>query len=327
MGEAVEKAIQPYQRTVCSPKPSYKPPQRCTEYCLHLSSENGTKAATELIDQINNNPDEILEISLCAGTYKWPSDAGVFIDQGNDTNATLSLNLNCCGSIGDCVFVGNGQTFNQPLFQFDSPIVFIMKGIAFQNFDFAGEDGAIITTKAFTVLDLHFLTVRNVVSGGNWGAFKFEAPTVASITNCKFISNVAGREGGAITFNATSQMNLWGNTFVNNRAGYRGGALYSSRSYSRAECNVFRNNSASIDGTGIGVYLEESSMELSGDAFETNSAEYDDGLDFHLQNSGLCKQSSLVNTLPTKLDHKRVSMDSKSMFINLCDGSDWKKGW
>ena len=42
----------------------------------------------------------------------------------------------------------------------------MMRGMTFQNLNYAGEDAAIITTKAFTVVDLHFLNINNVVSQG-----------------------------------------------------------------------------------------------------------------------------------------------------------------
>ena len=134
-----------------------------------MSSASDTR--TQLIDLVNNGLNNLNKnnpsttVNLCEGTYAWPTDAGVLI-QRNEADAKLSLTINCCGNSGTCVFDGEGQTFNKPLFQFESPILFMMRGITFQNLNDAGEDAAIITTKAFTVVDLHFLNINNVVSQG-----------------------------------------------------------------------------------------------------------------------------------------------------------------
>jgi len=326
-GDSLEKATQPYRGVFCSSKPSYNPPLFCERACIRLSSASDTR--TQVIDLVNNGLNNLnyknpsTTINLCRGTYAWPTDAGVFIYR-KDTGAKLTLTINCCADADSCVFDGEGQKYKQPLFQFESPILFMMRGITFQNFNYAGEDAAIITTRAFTVVDLHFLKISNVASEGEWssGAIKFDAPTMANITNSQFINNVAGWGGGAITYNATAGMNLWGNTFLNNTAKNKGGALYSFWSYTRSECNTFHNNSVIASGKGGGVYLEESTLELSGDDFDWNFASPNNGLDIYLESSGLCKESS---TLSTNLSESGVSMDSASLFIDFCDGSMWEK--
>ena len=84
-------------------------------------------------------------INLCPGTYVWPNDAKVFFNR-NETNAELigTLIINCCGNGSTCIVDGDGQSFSQSLFQFDSPIIFIMKGVKFQNFNYVGLDAAIV---------------------------------------------------------------------------------------------------------------------------------------------------------------------------------------
>ena len=59
-----------------------------------------------------------------------------------------------------------------------------------------------------------------------------------------------------------------GNNFTNNTAQDRGGVSNLFRSYTRAACNRFHNNSIlSTEGTGGGFYLYESSMQCSEDNF------------------------------------------------------------
>jgi len=120
------------------------------------------------------------------------------------------------------------------------------------------------------IIIFFFLSRSLIQSFKEWssGAIKFDAPTMANITNYQFMNNVAGLGGGAITYNATAGMNLCGNTFLNNTAKKKGGALYSFRSYTRSECNIFHNNSVIASGKGGGFYLEQSTLELSGDDFE-----------------------------------------------------------
>jgi len=210
-----------------------------------------------------------LVINLCPGTYVWPNDAEVFFNR-NETNAELigTLIINCCGNGSTCIVDGDGQSFSQSLFQFDSPIIFIMKGVKFQNFNYFGSDAAIITTRAFTVMDFQYLNVSNVVSQGKWGVFGFEAPTIADITSSVFTNNSAGVEGGVISTSGISLISLLGSNFTNNTAQDRGGVLYSFQSYIRAACNRFENNTVrSADGEGGGFYLKESSMQCSEDYF------------------------------------------------------------
>lgn len=169
-GIDLSREIPPYVGLDCSRERPYEPPNTCEFNCLNLSStSNATKS--QLIDLVNsklkdvNSIESILTLNLCSGNYSWPTNAGVVLNR-NDTNAKLTLDINCCGSSGTCIFDGKGQTFSQPLFQFDSPILFVMKAITFQNFNYVGSDAAIITTRAFTVMDFQYLKITNVVSRG-----------------------------------------------------------------------------------------------------------------------------------------------------------------
>mmetsp|Transcript_14267 Transcript_14267/g.20448 ORF Transcript_14267/g.20448 Transcript_14267/m.20448 type:complete len:203 (+) Transcript_14267:116-724(+) len=165
--------------TNCSPKPAYTLPFGCEMKCLYLTSANETR--TKFIDPININLNNMTDtgpnmtINLCPGYYSWPTDAGVLLRR-NDTNTNVTLTINCCGDAGSCVFDGDGQKYDKPLFTFETPLLLTMRALTFQNFDHSGDPnygGAIVRTTSFTDVNLDYLNVNNVTSQGHGGGVFF----------------------------------------------------------------------------------------------------------------------------------------------------------
>eukprot|EP00590_Aulacoseira_subarctica_P000546 CAMPEP_0172434812 /NCGR_PEP_ID=MMETSP1064-20121228/70833_1 /TAXON_ID=202472 /ORGANISM="Aulacoseira subarctica , Strain CCAP 1002/5" /LENGTH=482 /DNA_ID=CAMNT_0013183063 /DNA_START=631 /DNA_END=2080 /DNA_ORIENTATION=- len=305
----------------CTEIPTYVPPSDCNK-CLNLTSVNDTKK--NLIERINmelnnaNISSPTLTLSICPGNYSWPTDAGALINR-TDKDSSVNLTLNCCGEAGSCVFDGEGKTYHQSLFKFDSPVNLTIAGLTFQNFSYSGgvnSSGAIISTTAFSDTTLHHLNVSNVMSQGQGGVFAFESQTIVNISGCSFFNNSAGSNGGVIYYYSSSHLMLRGNNFTKNTATNKGGAVYSAFSYTRAECNRFTGNTAPYGGA---IFLNSSTVDFNGDNFTSNNASA--GIDAYLESSGVCKQSSST-TLSTILNE--IFVDSNSISIPRCDDSDWK---
>mmetsp|Transcript_27301 Transcript_27301/g.39108 ORF Transcript_27301/g.39108 Transcript_27301/m.39108 type:complete len:242 (-) Transcript_27301:36-761(-) len=164
-GVNLARAAPIYSDSACSQGRPYEPPA----ICLDSNYECFDLTKTVFIDSINDKLNNLasietnVKLNLCSGEYSWPTDAGILIRR-SDKNSKLTLSLNCCGERGTCIFDGGGARFYQPLFQFEYPILFTMKAITFQNF--AGNDAAIVTSKAFTVTDFQYMDIKNVVSQG-----------------------------------------------------------------------------------------------------------------------------------------------------------------
>ena len=118
------------------------------------------------------------------------------------------------------------------------------------------------------------------------GTVKLDKVLLAGITNCIFRDG----QNGALSV-IDSSVYLSNSKFENNSNEYHGGALAITSSYITILDTIFTNNIATGSTAGGGVYMEDSTANISGNIFINNSAS--DGGGVYVENSRV----SFINNL------------------------------
>jgi hypothetical protein len=122
-----------------------------------------------------------------------------------------------------------------------------------------------------TLIDNSFL--NNVAADYGGGAYVTAWAGRSTLTNNRFVGNVATMGGGAIYVESAFYTTLANNRFVNNEtAGYGGGAYFSAYT----DENILTNNSftgnTAGDGGGLGLYVQSNNNVLANNLFWNNTA-------------------------------------------------------
>jgi hypothetical protein len=210
-------------------------------------------------------PDASITVSDCTFTANHGSGINCWRSDPNIIDCVFANNVTVADGGGICIGQGNPR---------------IVRCVFANNWAFEG-GGFFIQSGSFSIDDCTF--TRNTAAGLNWadtgygGAIRSWSGLDATITNCRFIENLAsgggaahfGHIGSVLPMGRSGSVRLTGCTFVGNLAG-SAGAVEASASYVEARDCVFRQNAAL--GWGGVMVIGLSEVSLSNCLFAGNRA-------------------------------------------------------